>query len=68
VEKLLTDPTAKGLRRANYTKLVKGQRVQKPESEWIWVPCPAGREAGRLRLRGLRVLCLCAMGEGGQGG
>ncbi len=41
VEKLLTDPTAKGLRRANYTKLVKGQRVLKPEAEWIWVPCPA---------------------------
>jgi site-specific DNA recombinase len=41
VEKLLMDPTAKGLRRASYTKLVKGQRVLKPEAEWIWVPCPA---------------------------
>jgi site-specific DNA recombinase len=41
VEQLLTDPTAKGIRRANYTKLVKGKRVLKPESEWIFVPCPA---------------------------
>ena len=41
VEQLLTDPTAKGLRRANYTKMVKGKRVLKPESEWIFVPCPA---------------------------
>jgi site-specific DNA recombinase len=41
VEQLLTDPTAKGVRRANYTKMVKGKRVLKPESEWIFVPCPA---------------------------
>jgi len=41
VEQLLTDPTAKGLRRANYTKMVKGRPVLKPESEWVWVPCPA---------------------------
>jgi site-specific DNA recombinase len=41
VEKLIVDPTAKGLRRASYTKLVKGQRVLKPETEWIWVPCPS---------------------------
>ncbi len=41
VEKLIVDPTAKGLRRVSYTRLVKGQRVQKPEAEWIWVPCPA---------------------------
>ncbi len=41
VEQLLTDPSAKGLRRANYTKMVKGKRVLKPESEWIFVACPA---------------------------
>jgi site-specific DNA recombinase len=41
VEQLLTDPTAKGLRRANYTKMVKGKRVLKPESEWIFVACPS---------------------------
>jgi site-specific DNA recombinase len=41
VEQLLTDPTAKGLRRANYTRLVKGKRVLKPESEWIFTACPA---------------------------
>jgi site-specific DNA recombinase len=41
VEQLLTDPTAKGVRRANYTKMVRGKRVLKPESEWIFVPCPA---------------------------
>lgn len=41
VEQLLTDPSAKGIRRANYTKMVKGKRVLKPESEWIFVPCPA---------------------------
>ncbi len=41
VERLLTDPSAKGLRRANYTKMVKGRPVLKPESEWVLVPCPA---------------------------
>ncbi len=41
VEQILTDPSAKGLRRANYTKLVKGKRVLKPESEWVFVPCPS---------------------------
>jgi site-specific DNA recombinase len=41
VEQLLTDPSAKGIRRANYTKMVKGKRVLKPESEWIFVACPA---------------------------
>ncbi len=41
VEQLLADPTAKGIRRANYTKMVKGRVVLKPESEWVLVPCPA---------------------------
>jgi site-specific DNA recombinase len=41
VERLITDPTAKGLRRANYTRNVKGKKVLKPESEWVFVPCPA---------------------------
>jgi len=40
VERLITDPSAKGLRRANYTKTsADRKRVElKPESEWIMVP------------------------------
>jgi site-specific DNA recombinase len=41
VEQLLRDTTPKGIRRANYTKMLKGKRVVKPESEWVWVACPA---------------------------
>lgn len=40
VERLITDPSAKGLRRANYTTTsADRKRVElKPESEWIMVP------------------------------
>ena len=39
VERLLLDPTAKGLRRANYTRVSADGKVElKPESEWVYIP------------------------------
>jgi len=40
VDRLLRDPAAKGMRRANYTNSpgAKKQWTMKPEDEWIWLP------------------------------
>lgn len=40
IARLLQDPTAKGVRRANYTTGKNGRGI-KPENEWVYTTCPA---------------------------
>ena len=75
VELMLRDPTAKGLRRANYTKVGGNGREFKPESEWVfsqvepiiseelWEQCNAlldERRAGRTKRPAKRAVHLFA--------
>ncbi len=41
IQRLLTNPDAKGLYRINHTCVgpTENSRAMKPESEWVWMPC-----------------------------
>lgn len=41
IKRLIQDTTAKGTRRALYSKNGKGRMLILPESEWKWLPAPA---------------------------
>jgi site-specific DNA recombinase len=40
ITRLLRDPSAKGIRKANYTSYSNKKIIYKPEEEWILLPCP----------------------------